>query len=59
MFGGKKVSYFCFKQLPLNVKQKIWVSVPFNCLYHSMYLVDKPLDFHDMPFLVLASFFKA
>ena len=60
IFGGVKVTFFCFKQLPLNIKQK------FEFSYHLIdrerlisvvvgvvsFSVDKPLDFHDTTFSV-------
>ena len=58
--------FFCFKQLPLNIKQK------FGFSYHLIdgerllsvvigvesFLTDKPLDFHDTTFSVSPSSFK-
>ena len=58
LFGGVKVAFLCFKQLPLNVIQK------FESPYHLIdgekllsavvgvlsFSVDKPLAFHDTTF---------
>ena len=58
--------FFCFKQLPLNTKQK------FEFRYHLIdgekllsavlvvvsFSADKPLDFHDTIFSALRSLFK-
>ena len=66
MFERVKVAIFCFKQLPLNIKQK------FEFSYHLIdgerlllvvvgvvsFSADKPLDFHDTTFLVSPSLFK-
>ena len=57
---------FCFKQLPLNTKEKV------KSLYHSIdgerllplvvavvsFSAGKPLDFHDTTFSVSPSLFK-
>ena len=61
------ITFFCFKQLPLNIKQK------FKFLYHLIdgekllsvvvgvvrFSADKTLDFHDTPFSVIPGLFKA
>ena len=61
-----KLRFFCFKQLPLNTKQK------FEFLYHLIdgerllpavvgvviFSADKPLDVHDTFFPVSPSLFK-
>ena len=62
MFGGEKVVFPCFKQLPLNIKQK------FEFLYNLIdgerllsvvvvvsFSIDKPLDFHHTSFSVSPS----
>ena len=66
IFGGVKVTFFRFKQLPLNVKQR------FEFSYHLIdgegmvsvlvrivrFLADKPLDFHNAIFSVSPIYFK-
>ena len=66
LFGGVKVVSLCFKQLPLNIKQK------FESLYHLIdgerllsilvgvvsFSVYKPLDFHDTTFQYRLVFLK-
>ena len=61
------ITFFCFKQLPLNIKQK------FEFLYHLIdgekllsvvvgvvrFSADKTLDFHDTTFSVIPDLFKA
>ena len=67
IFGGVKVTFFCFKQLPLNIKQKFEFS--HHLIYEkrllsvvvravSFFSIDKPFYFHDTTFSVSSSLFK-
>ena len=67
IFGGVKVPFFWFKQLPLNTKQK------FEFPHHLIdgkrllsvavvvvvgFLAEKPIDFHDATFSISPILFK-
>ena len=65
IFGGVKIAFFCFKQLPLNIKQKSEFSYCLidgerllSVVVKENFSVNKILDFHDTAFSVTHSLFK-
>ena len=66
MSVGVNVALLCFKQFPLNIKQKF--ESPYHLIYGERllsvvvgvvsFLVEKPLDFHDTAFTVSSCLLK-